>query len=220
MKMNKRLILNSLAIGGVAVIGAIATTGVSFAATNPTAADSLFSRVSQILGIDNTKLTDAVKQASNEQIDQMVKDGKITQSQADKMKQHIAQGNLKGIGNGFGGPHNMKGGMMSLDDTATFLGIKKDDLMNDLQNGQKLSDIVTSKGKTTTDLKTYLTKQETDRINQMLKNGKITQTQADDMLKNLSTRLDDFINGNMPKFKGKGRMMQNNSTTDNNTTTN
>jgi polyhydroxyalkanoate synthesis regulator phasin len=51
---------------------------------------ALLARVAQILGIDQQKLTDAFKQAGgelrDERLAQLVKDGKLTQEQADQLK--------------------------------------------------------------------------------------------------------------------------------------
>ena len=78
----------------------------------------LLGKVANILGVDQQRLADAVKQANkevqNEQIDQAVKDGRITQAYADWLKQRPDDGSLGfglggpgrgGFGHGFGGGH-------------------------------------------------------------------------------------------------------------------
>src|SRR5437870_8709967 len=61
---------------------------------------SFLDRVAQKLGIDTPKLQDAVKSAANDEVDAAVQRGDLTQQQADKIKQQIANGKLPG----FNGP--------------------------------------------------------------------------------------------------------------------
>src|SRR5947208_10193568 len=58
---------------------------------------SFLDRVAQKLGIDTPKLQDAVKSAANDEVDAAVQRGDLTQQQADKIKQQIANGKLPGF---------------------------------------------------------------------------------------------------------------------------
>lgn len=106
----------ALGIGALLVVGTF-RLGVAFAAGTPTPTavatnhDAFAGRVAAILGVDPTKLENAIVQARNETLDQAVKDGRLTQQQADWMKQHLAQ-NGAGFGPGYGAGYGP--GMMGI----------------------------------------------------------------------------------------------------------
>jgi hypothetical protein len=68
-----------------------------------------------------------------------------------------------------------------LSDIATYLGISEDTLRTDMQNGQTLAQIAAANGETEADLISYIVTQRTNELNTLLTNGKITQTQYDNM---------------------------------------
>lgn len=170
------------------------------------------------LGIDETKLKDALKQTSLDQVQADLAAGKITQAQADQMTQAIQNGNgpLFGFGGrgGPGGPRNGAGPIgpgMRQDDAALaqFLGIDQATLEQAEQSGQSLAAIASAHGKSATDLKTFLTTQEQTRLNTAVSSGKITQQQADTMLQQFNRTLDARINathtpGTGPHFGPRG----------------
>ena len=106
--MRKSVKILSVTLGVLLLLG-ILGVGAAFAQTPPptTATDwqsAFVGKVAKILGVEEQKLTDAFTQARNETIDEAVKDGQMTQAQADWMKQRMGQAEQSG----FGGP--MHGG--------------------------------------------------------------------------------------------------------------
>jgi len=109
----------AVAVGAALLVGVLGI-GAAFAADPPTPTGypgyqgAVFTRVAEILGIDQQKLSDAFIQARTEQVDQAVKDGRLTQQQADWIKQRIQQAQqsafVPGVGPGFG--PRMRGGPM------------------------------------------------------------------------------------------------------------
>jgi len=99
---------------GVAVLVGILGIGVAFAA-DPTPTPSanyhsvFVNKLASALGVDPSKIDPAIAQARDATIDQAVKDGRITQQQADWMKQRQQQMLQGGFGPGFG-PGMMGGG--------------------------------------------------------------------------------------------------------------
>src|SRR5438552_8172906 len=177
---------------------------------------SFLDRVAQKLGIDTPKLQDAVKSAANDEVDAAVQRGDLTQQQADKIKQQIANGKLLG----FNGPlfekqgRNGKGfqfgfGFFGADASklADFLGISQDQLKTELgASNATLASVAQAHGKSRDDLKSFLTDQAKTQLDQAVSNGKITQQQADSMLSGLQSRLDTLIDHSPPFFKGKMMM--------------
>ena len=108
--MRTRWKVLSLVAAAVFVLGAF---GVAAAQTAPTAQTATnyhqvyLSKLAQLLGVDQAKLESSMTQAQSQTLDQAVKDGRLTQQQADWMKQHMQQAQQGGAGFG---PGMMRGG--------------------------------------------------------------------------------------------------------------
>jgi hypothetical protein len=81
---------------------------------------------------------------------------------------------------------------------STFLGMSVPDILSALQSGKTLADLATAKGKTAADLVTALLAPEKTKLDQAVKDGKLTQAQETTILGNLTTRLTDFVDGKRP----------------------
>lgn len=198
------------AVGGAALV-AVVGAGVVMAQTPAPGggtATSFLDRVAQKLGITAPKLQSAITSASNDQIDAMVKAGKLTQQQADALKQRIAQGK----GPGLGGPmfgrdfgrekHGPRLGFemgAEMGKLASFLGISTTQLKTELAaSNATLASVAQANGKSRADLKTFITTEAKARLDQAVKDGKLTQQQADSMLFMLTANLDTMIDHTMP----------------------
>ena len=175
------------------------------------------------LGVDPSKLSDALKQALQKQVDAQVTAGKLTQAQADAIKKRIEDGTQPIFGGGRGGPggfgpggqgkhfgHRGPGGFRGpagpgrgfggplaagLDELGTFLGLTPDALRTQLESGKSLADIATAQGKTVADLKTAITAAVTKRLDAAVTAGKISKEQETKLLDGISSHLDDLVNG-------------------------
>lgn len=213
--MNKRWLV---VVGGIAVAGVLGA-GVVMAQTPPagTASGTTFlDRVAQKLGIDTPKLQDAVTSARNDQIDEAVKNGDLTQQQADQLKQRAANepddgfGKAFGLGRGKGGPE-FKFGLglgAERDKLAAFLGISASELQTQLQApNATLASVAQANGKSREELKTFISGEAKARLDQEVASGKLTQQAADQMLTKLNGNLDAMIDGTMGwgmKSRGHG----------------
>src|SRR5690349_446938 len=96
----------SLAAGAVALF-AIAGGGAAIAATQSTSpqaqSDAIIADAAGQLGVSSAKLSDALKQALENQVDAALKAGTITQAQATEMKARIEAGQVPLVGLGPGG---------------------------------------------------------------------------------------------------------------------
>ena len=214
--------------GGVAAVAlaATVTTG-AFAQSAPTAtpaANGARSQSAQVqqdqqaflnafaskLGVDANTLQNAFKAAEKQVVTTDLAAGRITQDQATQMNQRIDQQTGLPIGHFGGGPEGGPGGRGHGPggpfgaDVATFLGIQQTDLSSALQSGQTLAQVAQAHGKTRDQLKTYLTQQEKTRLDQAVKDGRITQAQEDQRMSDLSTRLDQMIDSTGPGPSGRG----------------
>jgi len=102
-----------------------------------------------------------------------------------------------GPGRGFGVFPGM------INSVATFLGMSPTDLQTALRNGQTLAQVAQAHGKSTSDLKTFLTNQLKTQLDQQLANGKITSQQETNILDAANAHLDQLINTNFQQGFGK-----------------
>jgi hypothetical protein len=131
-------------IAGAAAVLAVAGGGAAVAASWPSPSErskAVIDDAAQQLGVSSAKLTDALKQALEDQIDADVAAGRITQAQADAMKQRIESGDFPLFGGGPGfGKHMLHGGD-EFEAAATYLGLTPAELKTQLQSGKTLAQI-------------------------------------------------------------------------------
>jgi hypothetical protein len=145
-------------------------------------------------------LRDALKQTALQEVDKAVQSGRLTDAQAQKLRDAINSGNPGALGLGLGrfgmGGHGPGMNVRRVDDQALagFFGITPEQLRQDLQSGKSLADEAAAHGKSVDDLKNFIVNQASQRINQAVSDGHLTQQQADTILNNLKSHLDDMIN--------------------------
>ena len=113
----------------------------------------------------------------------MVKDGKLTQSQAtaieNRLQSHQA---CTGKGNGFGRAvvlSSLKQYLPAIENqVAQGLKLTSSQLTTDLKNGQSLSQIATAQGVSSAQLHTIVLNAVQNAVNQAVKDGNLTQAQA------------------------------------------
>lgn len=184
---------------------------------------SILAGAAKRLNVTPEALRGALSAAEDAQLDQAVKDGKLTQEQADAIKKHRAQDGsvLGGVGggpghggHGFGGPGHGPGLRFkagpgeALDAAASALGISRADLVKKVRAGQSIADVAKAEGKSLDDVKQAITAGVTKELDQAVADKKLTSAQRDDILKRLSEHLDDLVNGKRPagapRFEKRG----------------
>ncbi|HZV75969.1 MAG TPA: hypothetical protein VFF79_19845 [Conexibacter sp.] len=199
----------TVAIGAVAALAA-AGGGVAYgAAAGNGRSDALVNDAAQRLKVSPGQLRSALEGAFGDQLDQAVKSGKLTQQQADRMKQEIRDrglplgGPLGGPGGrhgGFGGPMGHDGGPfgVGLDAAATYLGLTRAALARQLMNGKTLADVAKAEGKSVDGLKQALVDAAKTRLDRAVADGKLTASQRDEILRRLQERVGAIVNGTGP----------------------
>lgn len=199
--MNK-IFKHKLVIGGTALAVA-AFAGGAYAATqdSPDAERQAFiNDVAKHLGVTPQALTDAFKSARLDQLQQAVKNGELTQAQADQLKQQLQQGKGIGpLGPGFG-LHREFGfaGGAEPDAAAKYLGLTETQLSDQLGSGKTLAQIATSRGKSVSGLKSAMLAAQKSKLDQAVANKELTSAEEQQIISRTSTRLDDLINGKFP----------------------
>ena len=181
-----------------ATASATATPGTATSSTTKGQYYNLYlQNLSTNLGVSKDKLTQSMVQAQKDTIAQAVKDGKLTQAQADKLDTHVDAMAKKGIYGftGLAAKHHakmnrnnsvLKGVMQQVTTAvASKLGISVDQLKSDLKSGQTLAQIAQSKNVSVADLKTAIVNTVKPTLDQAVKNGKLTQAQEDKVIQRI-----------------------------------
>ncbi len=194
-------------IAALALTGALLAggTGVAIAAVTKDdgrkAEQAVLDDAAKRLDVTPDQLRDALSQAQDAQIDQAVKDGKLTQKQADAIKARRKQsgrvlgggpGRLGGGGHRFGrgfGPHHGPAGAI-FPDLAKALGVTREQLKTQLRDGKSIADIAKAQGKSLDDVRSSLKADAKTAADKAVKDGDITQAQADDLLAHLDEALE------------------------------
>jgi polyhydroxyalkanoate synthesis regulator phasin len=203
----------ALAIG-VAALAVVGGGGAAIAASEHSSSPgrSFLDSVARHLGISSQKLEDATKAAAVDQVDAALKDGKITQAEADALKQRIESGDYPpffgpflgpklgpGFGHFHGGPPFLFGEKLSA--AADYLRLTEAELRTKLNSGQTLAEIAKAQGKSVDGLKQTLLDETKSKLDQLVKNGDLTQAEADAMYQRFQSHIDDLIQNGMFRFR-------------------
>jgi hypothetical protein len=160
--------------------------------------------VAEKLGVTTQELQDAYKEASLERLDAAVAAGRITEEQADAIRERIESGDFLGpYGFGFG-PHLHIEGGPAFDGAADYLGLTEAELHERLRDGQTLAEIAKAEGKSVDGLEQALLAAAKERLDQAVEDGRITSAQRDEMLDQLESKVDALVNGE-PFLERHGR---------------
>jgi polyhydroxyalkanoate synthesis regulator phasin len=212
MKLNRKL-----AIGGV-VLAAFGAAGGAYAVTNSggNGRDAYLNDLATRLHVSRDQLDSALKGAFEDRIDAAVKAGKLTQSEADNIKKKVEQsGVVPGLGGppvggprpflgkgpGPGGPGFGLGIRAAATDVAKYLGLTQAQLRQQVASGKSLADIAKAQNKPLDGLKNEIKAAATKQLDQAVKDKKITQEQANNLLDKLTAHLDDLVNATPGQFK-------------------
>lgn len=231
VQLNRKGVALGLVVGllGGAAGGALATSGGSKATTTTTPSvtrqavtDAFLKNVADRLGVDVSKLKAALKGAAVDQVNQAVKDGKLTQAQADAVIQRIDSGDFGHLGAGFGMGFGMGfgpgfgghmgfgvGGVDMMATAATYLGITEAQLHTQMQAGKSLADIAkATSGKSVSGLEDALVAAATKAVNA----SSLSADQKAQMIATLKANIDAMVTrtpgaGPMGQHMDGGRMM-------------
>ena len=204
-----------LVMAGVSTVAFAETPTPTAGATRTSYGEVFTANLAGALGIDQTKLTDAIKKAQTDTIDQAVTNGDLTKARADDMKQRLAENKAgqfgpfggpgmpfeKGDRRGPGGPKMggpMAGGLQGQgiqEAVAAKLGLTVQELQTQLRSGKSLLTIAKEKGVSEADLRAAIKAALKTQLDKSVADGKLTQAQADAAL----ARIDSMpLDGSRP----------------------
>lgn len=167
---------------------------------------AVLSDAAKRLGVSPGDLESALGKAEDAQLDQAVKDGRLTQQQADEIKKHrqrsgrvlggpgAPRGGPGGPGFGSHGPgeHGSGGPGGVIDSVADAIGVSVPDLFSELRNGKTLEQIAEAHGKSLDDVKSAAKTALEKQLDADVKADRLTRSEADAILKRLPEAIDHF----------------------------
>lgn len=230
--MTRRLKRNLTAgVAGLAVAG---LGGGAYAATQnsgPSSRQAFLNDVAKRLHVTPQQLNQALSGALKDQLQAAVRDGRLTQAQANQLEQRLKQ-NGGGAGppflpgprwfggpralaipkgqvlpKGLAGPRALRGprlalaGPGALGAAAKYLGLTDQQLFQQLAGGKSLAQIATAKGKTVSGLEQAMTAAIKSKLDQAVADKLITATQERRALQRWSSRLSAMVNEKGLPFK-------------------
>lgn len=208
--------------GGAYAAGQSGSVAQKPKATDLQAAQKAFlDDVATRLNVTRDQLDAALKGAAEARIDAAVAAGKLTTEQGEEAKKRLSAGTglaLPGLlgkggrpgggpGPGPGGPGSPGGGpgfghggghgfgFGGCEGAAEYLGLSEGKLREQLLGGKSLADIANAtSGKTVEGLKAAIKAKATERLDQAVKDGHLTQAQRDKLAAGLDERIDDAVN--------------------------
>ena len=206
------------AVAGIAVVTTVAATGAASPSPSPSQSPSpspsssstqaycnrFVGHIASNLGKSQDQVNKAISDALNQTLNDAVKNGDLTQKQADAIKARLGNGKVcaagieKGIG-AIGGigrigkvPQlnpgaRMNVGGISLSEIASALGISQQELRQDLDSGKTLKDIAASKGMDEAAFRAKLAMVVKADLDKRVAAGNLTQNQEDMILQRIQS---------------------------------
>jgi hypothetical protein len=174
---------------GLVLVGGVAS---AVAATQEAAGSSRQAYVADVakrLNVTPSALTSAMKAAEYDQIDAAVAAGRMTQAQADALKQRVQRGELPSLGRRLG-----RGAFGAGHVAAQYLGVSQATLRSELQSGKSLAQIASATpGKSVEGLKAAIMAAAKARLDQAVSSGRSTTQREQQRLDRLSSHIDALL---------------------------
>jgi AraC-like DNA-binding protein len=214
----RRILRHRLVVGGVALAFA-AGGGAAYAATQSSSnpRQAFVNDVAKRLNVSPQRLTSAIKAAEIDRLNAAVKDRRLTRAQANAIRHAIETKGPPFVGSGpgpvlppgpmggppfFGGPPPFELAR-PFAAAASYLGLSESQLFKDLHSGRALAQIAKARGKSVSGLERAITATIKSRLDRTVTAGRLTKPQEQQILKGLSIKLHDLINGT-PTVLGPG----------------
>jgi polyhydroxyalkanoate synthesis regulator phasin len=150
-------------------------------------------------GISEQQLKDFHKAQMAQHVEQMIKEGRITAEQAEKMKERMANHEPfdgKGPGKGMMGGKGKMGGhpfMGGHEELLTLLKLDKEAFKSEVDSGKSLLAIAEKQGVSKEQLVNFFKDHMTKRMNEAVAAGKMTAEQAQERQANMLKHIEDML---------------------------
>ena len=200
MDGTRKLAVGAVAMAAAAGGGALAAN----AATSEEESQALLNDVAQELGVEPQRLSDALRQAYENRIDEAVEAGDLSADEAAQLRERLRAGDvplLRGLHGprSHHGPHLMGG----LDPAASYLGVTEAELRESLRDGDTLAEIAVEEGKPVDGLVDALVAEARERLDAAVEAGRLTEARREQLAAELEERITALVNGERSAFRGR-----------------
>jgi lipoate-protein ligase A len=188
--------------GGAALLAAAAAGG-AIGATQLTPkqeSQAVINDAAEQLGVEPNELSDALKQALKNRVDDAVEDGRLTKEQGQRLKERIDANDMPFLGPiPFGrGHHEHHFFHAKLEAAAKYLGLSEAELRTALENGKTLAQVARDRDKSVDGLVDALVENAEQKLDDAVEAGRLTEAEKREMLEGLRERTGDLVNGRFP----------------------
>lgn len=190
MKRKHKVVVGAAAMlaaagGGVALAG-------SQAESPNEESKAIIDDAAKQLGISPSKLSDALKSALGDRVDEAVAAGRITRDEAQALKARIQSDDFPVFGGirhrGHFGPFG------SLEAAGDYLGLTEAQIRTELVSGKSLAQVARERGKSVDGLVDALVTATEERLDAAVSAGRLTRARADEVLAGLRGRIGELVN--------------------------
>jgi len=200
MDGTRKLAVGAVVMAAAAGGGALAAN----AATSQEESQALLNDVAEELGVEPSRLGEALRQAYENRIDEAVEAGELDESEAAELRERLRAGDvplLRGL-HGPRGPHGAHLGA-GLDVAASYLGVTEAELRESLRGGDTLAEIAVGEGRSVDGLVDALVADARDRLDDAVEAGRLTEARREQLAADLEERITALVNGERPAFRGR-----------------
>jgi hypothetical protein len=193
--MRKRTKLAAGAGAALAAVGAGAAVGATQKSPSEESA-AIVEDAAKQLGVTPEKLSDALKQAFENRIDQAVEDGRLSEEAAERLKEGLEAGELPLVGAPVlkgPGQHGHRLFRFGLRSAATYLGVTEAELRDALRDGKSLAEIAKDEGKSVDGLVDALVAEQTARLDEAVADGRLTKAQRNEIVEGMHERIERMV---------------------------
>jgi hypothetical protein len=191
---------------GIVGLGALVGVGAAVAATQigspKEESQAIVNDAAQQLGIEPSRLSDALKKALANRVDAAVTAGGLTEAQGNELKARIAADEFPLFI--VGGHRGGLGHKADLTTAASYLGLSEAELRSQLESGKTLAEIARDRSKSVDGLIQALVDAKTNELEGAVAAGRLTEAQKEAILSELKQRITDRVNGVVPSFRHRG----------------
>ncbi|MFZ5648935.1 MAG: DUF2680 domain-containing protein [Bacillota bacterium] len=182
------VVLLVVSVAGVAIAGSKTQAGNTGRANFH---QDFIAKFADNLGVDQAKVTEALKATKKQLLDDYVEKGYLTREQADKI---AARNNDSfGFGGFLGNKRHFNDGGRKFDfmgkDMEKVLGITPEQLKEELKSGKSREQIITDRGLTIEEFRQKMLENKKEALNKAVAEGKLTQEQFDNIIKKMEQRI-------------------------------
>lgn len=196
-------------VAGLAVAGGGAALAATQLGTPKEESQAVVDDVAEQLGVESSELSAAIEKALENRLDAAVAAGRLTQEQADRMKERLRSGDVPLFGHGLrGGMHGHGPGLAArghhLEAAAAYLGLGEDALREQLQDGKTLADVAKARGKSVDGLVDALVAAKKKELDEAVSAGRLDEGRRDAIVERLEERVTAMVNGERPARGERG----------------